>query len=211
MKLESLCKAYGPLPVLENFSLELPETGTICLFGPSGCGKTTLLHCIAGLQQLDSGSITGCPAKISYIFQEDRLLPWETAKDNIAAVLPSGKESLAQVWLERAGLPQAAEKFPEELSGGMRQRVALARALAYEGMLYLLDEPFHALDFHAKQNMMQFVREYTRTALKIFVTHDREEAQHFSDWVYVLDGPPLQVKHVFTAVEFGENERLNVL
>jgi ABC-type nitrate/sulfonate/bicarbonate transport system ATPase subunit len=152
MKLEikNLTKKYGEKRILDNFSLIFPEKGTVCLFGPSGCGKTTLLNCICGLERFDSGTITvEKNDKISYLFQEDRLLPWISAKENVAAVLGGSAKQNAQEavdWLGLVGLAGEEDKRPAQLSGGMRQRVAIARALAYGGGLFLLDEPFHALD-----------------------------------------------------------------
>lgn len=186
--------------VLDNFSLEFPPSGTVCLFGPSGCGKTTLLNCIAGLLKPDSGEILGTKhRKISYVFQEDRLLPWITAWENVAAVLRGGaaqNAALAKKWLERVGLPGEADKHPGELSGGMRQRVSIARALAYGGDLYLLDEPFHALDEKSKSDMMNLFQRETASALKILVTHDPKEAEALADIIYVLSGPPLKIEKI---------------
>ncbi|HEX3039166.1 MAG TPA: ATP-binding cassette domain-containing protein, partial [Caproiciproducens sp.] len=154
LEIKSAEKSFQEKTVLDGFSLKFPKSGTVCLFGPSGCGKTTLLNCIAGLLKLESGEILGTKKRrISYVFQEDRLLPWITAGENVAAVLRGSaaqNAAVAQEWLERVGLPGEADKRPGELSGGMRQRVSIARALAYGGDLYLLDEPFHALDEKSK-------------------------------------------------------------
>lgn len=202
MEIKNACKRFDGKPVLEGLSLRLPQSGTVCLFGPSGCGKTTLLQCIAGLERLDSGDITGTQGKkISCVFQEDRLLPWISAQGNVEAVLRGGaKQNRAEArrWLCAVGLAGEEEKRPAELSGGMRQRVSIARALAYGGDLYLLDEPFHALDEKVKREVIALFREQTSGALKIFVTHDRSEADTFADIVYVLEGPPLHIAHRIT-------------
>lgn len=194
MKLEHLNKSYGDTPVLRDFSLELPERGTVCLFGPSGCGKTTLLNCLAGILKPESGKIDGISGKkISYIFQESRLLPWATALENVALVLPPERQSEAAQWLRRVGLAHCAAQKPAELSGGQRQRVAIARALAYGGDLLLLDEPFHALDQAAAEEMMALLRACTPNSLNILVTHNRQEAERLSDVICFLAGPPLRV------------------
>ncbi|MGX8702766.1 ABC transporter ATP-binding protein [Caproiciproducens sp.] len=200
MKIRNLTKNYNGKMVLDQFSLQLPSNGTVCLFGPSGCGKTTLLNCIAGLEPFDSGEIEGAgTGKISYLFQEDRLLPWISAKDNIAAVL-RGKarqnEEQAEKWLGLVGLAEAGNKRPAELSGGMRRRVALARALAYGGDLYLMDEPFQGLDAERREEMIALVQQETAGALKIIVTHDFEEAEMLADVVYILEGPPVRIADV---------------
>lgn len=191
-------KRFRDQLVLDNFSLKFPEDGTVCLFGPSGCGKSTLLNCLAGLAALDGGEILGLEGKkLSYIFQENRLLPWATACENVAAVLDGENKELAAEWLSRVGLGEALGKYPGELSGGMKRRVAIARALAYGGNVLLLDEPFRALDEKIKHEMIDLICKYSSSSLKILVTHDRKEADRMGDVVYFLDGPPLHVVEIF--------------
>lgn len=194
LTIQDACKSYEGHPVLEQLCLELPEKGTVCLFGPSGCGKTTLFNCIAGLEKLDSGAILGMEGRrVAYMFQEDRLLPWINARENVEVVLRHSDEKQAQKWLEAVGLGEDGDKCPSELSGGMRQRVALARALAFGGDVILLDEPFRALDPKTRLRMETLVQEHSREALKLLVTHDREEAQFLADQILYLEGPPLRV------------------
>ena len=194
LTIQDACKSYEGHPVLEQLCLELPEKGTVCLFGPSGCGKTTLFNCIAGLEKLDSGAILGMEGRrVAYMFQEDRLLPWINARENVEVVLRHSDEKQAQKWLEAVGLGEDGDKRPSELSGGMRQRVALARALAFGGDVILLDEPFRALDPKTRLCMETLVQEHSREALKLLVTHDREEAQFLADQILYLEGPPLRV------------------
>lgn len=142
--------AYGSLPILEDVSLAFPDRGVVCLSGPSGCGKTTLLRLLSGLEQPQRGRIEGLAGrKTAAVFQEDRLLPWMTALDNVALALPGGlranrgraAETLAQV-----GLSDALHSLPDDLSGGMKRRAAIARALAVNADLLLLDEPFTGID-----------------------------------------------------------------
>lgn len=202
LEIRNAYKKFDGKPVLEDFSLKFPPSGVVCFFGPSGCGKTTLLNCVAGLERLDSGQIIGVQnRKFAYLFQEDRLLPWISAKDNVAAVLRGTvrqNEQEAVEWLAAVGLAGEENKRPEELSGGMRQRVALARALAYGGELFLLDEPFHALDGVTKQEIISLLQEKTPESLKLFVTHDRQEAETLADIIYELEGPPLKILHTIT-------------
>lgn len=194
LTIQDACKSYEGRPVLEQLCLELPEKGTVCLFGPSGCGKTTLFNCIAGLEKLDSGAILGMEGRrVAYMFQEDRLLPWINARENVEVVLRHADEKQAQKWLEAVGLGEDGDKRPSELSGGMRQRVALARALAFGGDVILLDEPFRALDPKTRLRMETLVQEHSREALKLLVTHDREEAQFLADQILYLEGPPLRI------------------
>lgn len=202
IEIKHATKQFGEKFVLRDFSALFPEKGVLCLFGPSGCGKTTLLNCIAGLVRLDSGEVTGMEnRRISFLFQEDRLLPWVSAEENIAAVLRGSRERNlreARALLAQVGLAGEADKRPHELSGGMRQRVAIARALAFGGNLYLMDEPFHALDDGSKQEIISLFREKTPDCLKILVTHDKREAELLADEIWILEGPPLEIMHIIT-------------
>lgn len=198
------CKAFGGVPVLDRFSLSFPPSGTVCLFGPSGCGKTTLLNCIAGLERLDSGSVSGARGlKISYLFQEDRLLPWCTAEENVAAAVRGRGQDAAREWLRLVGLGNEGGKYPAELSGGMRRRVAAARSLVFGGDLYLLDEPFRGLDARRREELAVLFEKNTPGKLTLLVTHDRTEAERLADVTLVLDGPPLRV---VTTVRKKENQ-----
>lgn len=202
VKIQDACKRFAEKEVLRDFSLSLPGRGAVCLFGPSGCGKTTLLHCVAGVEPLDSGTVEGVLGlRVACVFQEDRLFPWYTARENIEAVLRGTRtenREEARRWLSLSGLGQECGKYPAQLSGGMKRRVAVARALAYGGGLYLLDEPFQRLDAAARSRMEELVARATENALCLFVTHDPEEAEKMADTVIFLKGPPLSVKKIQT-------------
>lgn len=195
IELKHVCKNFNGQKVIDDFSLTLPDKGTVCFFGPSGCGKTTLLNCIAGLLPLNGGSISGMEhKKISCIFQEDRLLPWVTANENVAVVVNADNQAhTAAEWLRLVGLEDAQNKHPNELSGGMRQRVSIARALAYGGDILLMDEPFHALDSKSRDQIITLIKEETPHMLKILVTHSMEEANVLADVTYFLEGVPLSI------------------
>jgi len=195
IELKHVCKNFNGQKVIDDFSLTLPDKGTVCFFGPSGCGKTTLLNCIAGLLPLNGGSISGMEhKKISCIFQEDRLLPWVTANENVAVVVNADNQAhTAAEWLRLVGLEDAQNKHPNELSGGMRQRVSIARALAYGGDILLMDEPFHALDSKSRDQIITLIKEETPHMLKILVTHSMEEANMLADVTYFLEGVPLSI------------------
>lgn len=161
--------------------LTLPDKGIFGVRGASGCGKTTLLRLLAGLEKPDSGEITGLEGKkLTYVFQEDRLLPSLNAKQNIEAVCDAETASL---WLERVGLGAHGGKYPDEMSGGMCRRVAFARAFAYGGDVVLLDEPFKGLDAEIKARLADFVCEKAKKSLVILVTHDGAEAELSGDFV----------------------------
>lgn len=207
IRLEHLYKRYpspqgGGRTVLEDFSLELPERGAVCFFGPSGCGKTTLLHILAGLTRPDAGTVTGLEGKrLSMVFQEDRLLPWLTAAQNVALALPGTgalpkREELdaARSLLDQLGLAEAAELKPDQLSGGMQRRVAIARAFAHQGEVLVLDEPFKGLDGAVKDRVIRQTARMKEKALILFVTHDLPEAQALADRILRFSGPPLALE-----------------
>jgi ABC-type nitrate/sulfonate/bicarbonate transport system ATPase subunit len=148
--IDSLRFAYGDKQIFNGLSLSLGSY--TCITGPSGCGKTTLLRLIAGLIKPHGGTITGVPSRVSMVYQEDRLLPWRTALENITAVLMPDKADKAEDWLRLVELSDLRDSYPDSLSGGQKRRIALARALAYsgespaEGTLLILDEPFKGFD-----------------------------------------------------------------
>lgn len=177
LELKNISLSYGDLRVLRDVSLRLDPGERIAVMGPSGCGKTSLLRVIAGLQSPDSGTVKLAARRLSFVFQEPRLLPWLTAEENVRLVLPDAHQGEdAAAWLSRFGLSDAADKLPAELSGGMQQLVSLARALVCAPDLLLLDEPFKALDAAAKQNAIATVSDGTDAAI-ILVTHDACEAE----------------------------------
>ena len=198
MAMERVSFAYvDGVSVLEDFTLSLPESGVVCLFGPSGCGKSTLLRLLVGLEQPQSGRIRGLPPRTAAVFQENRLLPWLTALENVA--LPLEREyprpqalSLAREELANVGLADAADQRPGALSGGMQRRVAIARALAYPADLLLLDEPFSGLDEALWSGLARRIAVRSENRLTVLVTHIREEAETMNARILRLEGPPLR-------------------
>lgn len=178
IKFSNLSKSFGENLVIDNLSFELPNCGIVTVTGPSGKGKTTLLNILAGILKPDSGEIIGDHSSLSYSFQDDRLLPWLSARKNIEIVLPKEMQSKAETvsfWLDSVELSEFADYLPDKLSGGMRQRVSLARALAYPSDVILLDEPFAALDESLHQKMYDIIKEEAKKRLIIMVTHDKED------------------------------------
>lgn len=182
-------------PVLADFTLDLPETGTVCLLGPSGCGKTTVLRLLAGLVIPQAGRIVGLDGRRpAVVFQEDRLLPWETAWQNAVSRPDPAQRERAREWLCRLGLGDNLHRRPGELSGGMKRRVAMARALASEADLLLLDEPFTGLDESAWRHAADLVVAAAEGTglLTVLVTHVPEHAAALGAAVVRLDGSPLR-------------------
>ena len=200
----NLYKSYGSLQVIQDLKMEFQWGKIHCLFGPSGCGKTTLLQIITGLLATDKGRVEGLrDKKCSYLFQEDRLLPWENVAQNIYFVLATHidkEQAWAKVeeYLKIVKLERFKNAYPHQLSGGMKQRVALARALAYGGDILVMDEPFKGLDWTIKEELMDKIAEQWRkpNRMVIFVTHDPAEVKYLADQVYILSGPPLAINQL---------------
>jgi NitT/TauT family transport system ATP-binding protein len=187
-------------------NLTIRDGEFVSIVGPTGCGKSTLLNVAAGLIRPSSGSLRvfgetltdGLNTQAAYLFQVDALMPWKTAEDNIAIGLifrgmpREDALKVAREWLERVGLHGHGNKYPHQLSGGMRKRASLAQALALNPRIILMDEPFSALDIqtrHLMENELLRLWSYDRKSV-MFVTHDLEEAISLSDRVIVLSAGP---------------------
>lgn len=191
--------AFAGTKVLEGIELRLPLGGVLAILGPSGGGKTTLLHILGGVIESDAGRVERPFERPAFVFQDPLLLPWRTARGNVAFGLAGQRLSRAErlgrarSMLLKVGLGQdEAGLYPHQLSGGMRKRVALARALASEPDLLLLDEAFAALDVGLAREMQKLVRldAQERNVTVVLVTHDLSEAVRLADRIVVLAGRP---------------------
>ena len=190
ISIEDISVSYGNKVVLDHFSLELPDRGITAFTGPSGCGKTTLLRVLAGLEKPKTGRVTGIdPKKTTILFQENRLLPWRTAAENIADVLPRERLGEVPYWLAVAELDGDPDTYPAALSGGMARRLALARAAALGGDLLLLDEPFTGVDLRRRGRILENLRQLDIPI--ILVTHEKDVVAQCAR-SFVFTGPPLR-------------------
>lgn len=200
IEIRNLSKRFDNKQVFRNYNLTLESNKITAIMGPSGAGKTTLLRIISGLSTADSGTVAGTGlslsgknlARISYQFQEDRLLPWLNIYDNLALVL-KGKISEDRIdpvikeALDRMELSSELSKLPDQLSGGMRQRVSMARALAYPADLLLMDEPMKGLDEALKNRIINETwKRYTHGKTVVLVTHDSSDAARLADEIVTL-------------------------
>jgi NitT/TauT family transport system ATP-binding protein len=199
MKGKPTFKAVAPT------SLHVREGEFVAIVGPTGCGKSTLLNATAGLLKPAGGSVrifgeplAGLNAKAGYLFQQDALMPWKTALDNVAIALEIGGTpraralEQAQEWLTKVGLGRFGERYPHQLSGGQRKRVALAQVLVRDPKILLMDEPFGPLDAQTRQIMGTLLLRLWAQDRKavLFVTHDLEEAIALSDRVVIMSAGP---------------------
>ncbi|QFR33590.1 ABC transporter ATP-binding protein [Ancylobacter sp. TS-1] len=186
-------------------SLRVREGEFVAIVGPTGCGKSTLLNVTAGLLRPAGGDVTifgrtlnGLNAQAGYLFQQDALMPWKTALDNVAIALEIGgarrADALAQAgeWLRKVGLGRFGDRYPHQLSGGQRKRVGLAQVLVRQPKILLMDEPFGPLDAQTRQIMGTLLLRLWADDRKavLFVTHDLEEAIALSDRVVIMSAGP---------------------
>ena len=194
IRINNLTKTFHDHVLFDRLSIDIPLGQTTVLAGRSGSGKTTLMRMIAGLDKDYSGSISGVPDTLSAMFQEDRLLPWLNARDNIAFVLRDvmDKDKMDAVidnMIEAVQLSGHDRKMPSKLSGGMKRRVAMARAYCYPADLLLMDEPFKGLDKDLKSDMIALYKhlyiDTNKTA--ILVSHDEAAISRLNCHVIDLD------------------------
>ena len=211
VEVRSVSKSYDKVEALRDVALDFPRGKLTSLLGPSGCGKTTLLKIIAGLIEADAGSVVvdgrtvrGPGPERAFVFQDFALMPWATVLRNVAfglelrSVAKSERDDVARRYIADVGLSGFENKYPHELSGGMRQRVGLARALAVNAEVLLLDEPFSAVD---EQNRRKFQADLIALRANqkktfIFVTHSIEEAVYISDRIVLLSPRPGRVSRI---------------
>lgn len=204
LKVDNLSKNYhtidGETMAIENLSFDVNCNEILAIVGPSGCGKSTLLSILADLENKTSGEIIKNNTKIGYMLQTDSLFPWLTVLEN-SCIGIKDKKNINNVitLLNKYGLSEFKNSYPNNLSGGMRQRVALIRTLGINPDILLLDEPFSALDYQTRlalsNDMYKMIKNEKKTV--ILITHDIAEAISMADRVIVLTKRPCKVKHIY--------------
>jgi len=199
------------LSVLNDFQLQVKKGEFLAILGPSGCGKSTFLNILGGLDKQTSGEIyvddqpvVGSGNNMGYVFQAYALFPWRTVLENIEIGLEirgvgkSEREKIAKEYVTLVGLDEFTNRYPHELSGGMKQRVAIARALAYQPDVLLMDEPFAALDAQTRELLqLELLRIWGKNnKTVIFVTHSIDEAIFLADRVAVMTARPGKIKEI---------------
>ena len=215
LAVEGISKRFGSgataVPAIAEISLSVTQGKLISVIGPSGCGKSTLFNIIGGLitdyageVRIDGNRVSGCHPDIGMVFQEESTFPWRTALENVEFPLEvrglsaAERRERAQQFLALVGLTEFADRYPGELSGGMKARTAIARTLAAHPKILLMDEPFGALDEQTRlllgDRISQIHRELGQTTL--LITHSITEAVHLSDRVVVMSCRPGRIKRV---------------
>ncbi len=220
--LSNVSKSYNNTLVLEDINIKVNEGELVTILGPSGSGKSTIFNIITNLTQKDNGSVY-IDGKISYMQQKDLLLPYKTIIDNVSLPLILNKEKkknakeIVRPYFKEFGLEGYEDKYPGELSGGMKQRANFLRTFINSNDLMLLDEPFGALDSITKANMQKWllnVREKFNSTI-ILITHDIEEAITLSDRIYLISRKPSSIKAEFILedkhkYEFGSSDYIKL-
>lgn len=194
VELRGVSKSFEKLELYRDFSITIAAGEITAIVGASGCGKTTLLRMISGLELPDGGvSILHKTGRVGWVFQEDRLFPWMTVRENLRMAAEADR---VEEVLELMGLSEFGDYLPNQLSGGMRRRVSVGRALAYGAEVILLDEPFAGLDEELRKQMRATLRAIWKKqrCTVIFITHDKDEAEYLADHIVELFGRPVSAR-----------------
>ena len=190
---KGLSKAYGNNLILDNMNITIGKHETVAFLGPSGCGKTTFLRCLSDIDRDYRGVINRKYKKAGFVFQEDRLIPWNTLERNLDFV--SEDQDKIREALDTVGLLKHRHLHPTQLSGGMRQRANLARALLVEPEVIYFDEPFQSLDLKSKISLMDEIKDiYSKKQFTaVLVTHGIREALVFADRIVIMSREPARL------------------
>lgn len=205
ISIKNINKKYGDKIIFDNFNIDVYKDKINCILGKSGCGKSTFLKIVGGIFENESDIKSDIKSlRISYIFQEDRLIEWMTLEENIKLVIKRNfeeneVEKLCNNYLRQTGIYEYKDYYPQRLSGGIRQRANIARAFIHPSELIIMDEPFKSIDTNNKNKIINNFREILNKEKRtvIFVTHDVEEALYLGDYIYIFGDNPTRVKKYF--------------
>lgn len=206
IEIKNINKKYDEKIIFDNFSINLTEGEITVILGESGTGKTTFLKILSGIEKFE-GKIENLPENASFVFQEDRLLPFKTVEENLVFALGKGEYDQA---LKSVGLEGEKNKYPDELSGGMARRVALLRAFLFKSELMLMDEPFSSLDIAVKYKLMNLFLDMWKKDRRttVLVTHNIDEALYLGKRIVILGK---NGKILFDRSNCGENLREEII
>lgn len=207
IEIKDLSISFHREKVLNKITHKFKKNKVTAILGPSGGGKTSLFNIIAGIETNYSGKIIKEFKNIGYIFQEDRLLPWETVKENLNIIPGATDEKIFHI-LELLHIPHKVNNLVKDLSGGERQRIAIARAFLYDTELILMDESLKSLDFPLKIKLITLItsllEEYSKTL--IMISHDIDEILLMADEVIIFSKKPTTIEEIFT-INFPKSKR----
>lgn len=207
IEIKNISFSFGNNKIISDLSLEIKEGKTYCIMGKSGVGKTTLLKLIAGLLKSDNGEILGTEQlKKSFIFQENRLLPWLSVYENMKYV--TGDESKITEALNDTSLLSEKNKMPDELSGGMARRAAIARATAVNGDIFFIDEPLYGLDVKTSQGILELIKNTVKNKTALIITHSPEEAFFLADKIIFINDKPVTSVETADISEFESSGQI---
>ena len=209
LSIKNLDKHYGEKCIYENFKIDFDDNKVNCILGKSGCGKSTLLNLISGILKSDNTNFKKIDKKnISYIFQEDSLIPWLTIEENLQLV---GKKfykkhelkDITNKYMNLVDIETYKNMYPQKVSGGIRQRCNVARAFMKPSKYILMDEPFKSIDIKIKNDIMKKIKYILKNEMKtvVFVTHDLDEAIFLGDKIFIIGENPVKVKVVFESIK----------
>ena len=205
VEMRDIAVRFGPFTAVAQMDLSVGETEFVAVVGPTGCGKSTILNVVTGLLKPAAGRVvifgrplSGLNGDAGYMLQQEAILPWKTAEDNVAlGLIFQGRRvaearASARVWLDKVGLRGFEHRYPHQLSGGQRKRVAMAQTLIMEPRIVLMDEPFSALDVHTRRLMHRVLLDLWSADKRslIFITHDLDEAITLADRVVIMSAGP---------------------
>lgn len=207
ISLDNISFSYGDKDIITSFSAQFEENKTYCVMGESGVGKTTLLNLLSGLLKPKSGEILGIHGKRkAFIFQENRLIPWLSIRDNLKYV--TDDEAAVSEALKRTGLSGCADMLPDALSGGMARRAAIARAVAFSGDIFFIDEPLYGLDIKTSENILSLIKDAVKGKTSFIVTHSPKEAYYLADDIIFLKSAPVDFAEIIPKHKFKNDEEI---
>ncbi len=207
IELKNVSFSFGNEQIISDLSVNFETEKTYCIMGPSGIGKTTLMKIIAGLVKPVTGSVEGTEKmKKSFIFQEDRLLPWLSVYDNLKFVADSDEQITKA--LQETDLYLSKDKKVSELSGGMARRTSIARAAAFDGDIFFIDEPMYGLDVKTSEGILELIKNTVRNKTAFIITHSPEEAYFLADEIIFIKNKPVSFAEKLEKSFFADSQAI---
>ena len=207
IEVKNLSFSFEKNTVISDLSFSIEKGKTYCIMGKSGVGKTTLLRLLAGILKSEKGRIVYKEdVKKSFVFQENRLVPWMNVYDNLKYITKD--ENAVKSALVETSLYEEKEKMPDELSGGMARRLSIARAIAYGGEVFFIDEPLYGLDVKTSEGILELIKNTLNDKTAIVITHSPEEAFYLSDKIIFLKNSPICEAEIVETSDFATSDEI---